>query len=527
MSDIEPTPTPEASTAAKTGLSNGVLAIVLVVILVILGGGGWLVYDKVIKSDASSALPATVLPASTLAVATVNTDPSLSEKVNLFNFIHKFPALKSKVTITAKDDPRKWILDQILKSAKCPSVNYDKDFASWLGNHFALGAVDAGAATPSPVAALETSNAGAATTTLNKLVACGKSKDFVFTVTGGYVVASDSKTHLDTIVAAAKAHPLSADAGYEKWTGKVDRDGIVNFYVAKAGVAEVFKLFSSQVHATIPDIQKSLGEFSGLAGSLSAVSDGLQLRVAVGSKTLAGNQSPLGDEIAKLPADSALVAGFGMPKDAAKTVTNGFLAGFGAGLGAKGEPAMTEAQTKAMIERYTGLTLPGDLTTLLGQALVLSIGGNAPADLTTVQSPLQLPVGLKIKGDPARIRAVIAKIEAKVGGSLTQMGMATKVSGNDYVLATNQSYANAITTAGTLGSDPVFAQAVPEASKAQGVFFLRIDSAWRTAIINLLDRMGMPNASEIADNTAGLSALGIASWTEGDAGMVDVKLTTK
>ncbi|MGN6722830.1 MAG: DUF3352 domain-containing protein [Marmoricola sp.] len=524
MSDTESNPTPAPAPAPKTGLSNGVLAVVLVVILAILGGGGWLVYDKVIKSDdSSSALPATVLPASTLAVATVNTDPSLSEKVNLFNFIHKFPALKSKVTITAKDDPRKWILDQILKSAQCPSVNYDKDFASWLGNHFALGAVDAGASTPSPVAALETSNAGAATSTLNKLVACGKSKDFVFTVTNGYVVASDSKAHLDTIVAAAKAHPLSADAGYVRWTAKVDRDGMVTFYVAKAGVAEVAKLLSSQVNATIPDFQKSLGEFSGLAGSFSAVSDGLQLRVAVGSKTLAGNQSLLGDAIAKLPADTAFVAGFGMPKDAANSFTDGLLAGFGA----KGGPAMTEAQSKAMIKRYTGLTLPGDLTTLLGRALVLSIGGNAPSDLTAVQNPLQLPIGLKIKGDPAKIRAVIAKIEAKLGGSLTQMGMATKVSGDDFVLATNQSYANAITTAGALSSDPAFAAAVPEASKAQGVFFLRIDSAWRTAIINLLDRMGMPNASEIADNTAGLSALGMASWTDGDAGMIDVKLTTK
>lgn len=527
MSEMESTPTP----TARTGPSNAVLAIVAVIILAILGGGGWVVYDQVIKSDSSSAAaPATVLPATTLAVATLNANPSLSQKVDLFNIIHKFPALKSKVTIGAQDDPRKWVIDQILKSDSCPAVSFDKDFKPWLGNQFALGAVKVGSAV-APVAALETSNGAAAKAALNKMVTCHGTKDFIFTVTGGYVVASNSLSHLDTIVAEARTKPLSADPAYQKWTGKVGGDGIVTLYAAKDGIQQLTAMFSDVAAGRVQNLKTVVSDFTGAAGSLSATNDGLELKLAIGSKALTGGATTLGNEVAALPADTALVAGLGMSpamsNQLSKSMTEGFTQGFAQGFAGAGGPAPTPAQVRAMIKQYTGLTVPGDIITLLGKAIVLSVGGNAPADLTTLQSPFQLPIGLKINGDTAKIKAVIAKVEAKMGGTLSEMGLATKTSPTDFVLATNQSYANAITGAGTLGTDPEFLAAVPDAAKAQGIFFLRIDSAWRTAIIDLLGREGMPNASDIAANTSALAALGVASWTEGDAGMVDVKLTTK
>lgn len=525
MSEIEPNAAPEA--APRTGLSNGVLAVVFVVILAILGGGGWVVYDTVVKTDDTTAvLPASVLPASTLAVATVNASPSMSQKIDLFNVISKFPALKSKVTIGAKDDPRKWVVDQILKKQSCPSVSYAKDFAPWLGNHFALGAVQEGSAT-APVAALETTDGSAATAALNKMVSCSGTNDFIFRVVGRYVVASDSTVHLNAIINEAQTSPLSTDPGYLKWSNKVGNDGILSFYVAPAGLESVLKMAAANMPGQALNFKTLLGEFKGMAGSLGATGDGLELKMAIGSSTIAGGTSALGDEIAKLPADTAIVLGIGMSSSASGNFAKGVIRGLGEALRGPRDQALTDAETKARIKQYTGLDVPGDITTLLGKAIVLSLGGNAPSDLSSLQSPMQLPLGLKIKGDPARIKAVIAKIEAKVGGTLAQMGFTSKVSGDDFVLATNQGYANAITTTGTLGSDPAFQAAVPDAAQARSLFFVRVDSAWRTAIMNMLSRMGLPNASDIAANTAGLSALGIASWTDGDAGMVDVKLTTK
>ncbi|MGN6162689.1 MAG: DUF3352 domain-containing protein [Marmoricola sp.] len=530
MSDIEPNAAPQPVASPKSGPSNALLAVVLVVILAILGGGGWLVYDKVIKSDDSTAaLPASVLPASTLAVATVNASPSLSEKLDLLHFIGKFPALKGKVAVGPKDDPRKWVIEQALKSAKCPSLSFAQDFAPWLGNHFALGAIDLGGSSPSPVAALETTDGAAAKAALAKVVACSKSHDFIYTVTGRYVVASDSQAHLDKVVAEAKAHPLSSDPGYTKWTSKVGSDGIVSFYVARAGVSALLAKFSADFGSRAAALKSAVGEFTGLAGSLSAVSDGIQLKMAIGSKTLTGGgTTALGSEVSTLPIDSTLVLGLGVTKGMADQVSKGFVTGLRQGLQAKDGTMPSAAQAKALFKQYTGLAAPEDVTTLLGQAVVLSFGGNAPTDLGTIQSPQQLPLGLKIKGDAGKIRALIAKVEAKIGGTLAQMGIVNKVAGQDYVIATNPSYAHAITDgAGKLGTDPEFKAALPEAAQAQSLFFLRIDSSWRTAILNLMERLGAPNASEVADNTAGLAALGIASWREGDAGMVDMKLTTK
>lgn len=518
---------PSSTQAPQPGLSNAVLALVAVVILAILGGGGWLVYAKVITTDSTTdVLPATVLPASTVAFVTVDANPSLSQKVDLLKVLGKFPALKSKVTIGAQDDPRKWVIEQILKST-CPSLSFAKDFAPWVGDHVALGAVDVGATSPAPVAALQARDGGAAISALKKMTACAKSKDFIFATSGGYVVASDSRAHLDKILTAAKTAPLSADATYRTWAGRFDADGIVRFYVAPSAVELLAKAVGSGQPQVAQQFKKALGSFRGMVGYLGATNDGLEFKMAIGSKALSSGTATLGTEIANLPADTALALGFGVAPSWSKKLSSSFLAGFGQGLSAGGRTLPSTAQFESMVKQYTGLSVPGDLATLLGKAVVLSVGGTAPADLAGLQSPFQLPIGLKIDGDPAKIRAVVAKIEAKVGGTLEHLGFTSRTRGSDYIVATNATYAQALAGSGSLGTDPTFLAAVANPDRAQGIFFLRFDSAWRTAIIKLLARTGMPDERQVLANTAPLSALGVSQWTDGDAAIVDVKLTTK
>lgn len=527
MSETESNPAATKASGAGDGLSNALLAVVAVVILAILGGGGWLVYAKVVNTASSStALPATVLPASTIAVATVDANPSLSQKVDLLNLIAKFPALKSKVTIGAQDDPRKWVIDQLLKSG-CPTLTFAHDFAPWVGDHYALGAVDVGTSTPAPVAALQEHDGTAATSALKKMTACGKTKDFIFAVSHGYVVASDSQAHLDKILAAATTTPLSADPTYTKWAGRFGTSGIVSFYVAPSAIDVMAKAFSSGQPGMAAPFKKALGSFTGMAGYLGATSDGLELKMAIGSTSISAGTATLGTEITALPADTAIAMGFGVAPNWSKQLSSGFLSGFGQGLSAGGHTLPSTAQIEAMIKQQVGLSVPEDLATLLGKAVVLSVGGNAPADLAGLRSPLQLPIGLKINGDPAKIRAVIRKVEAKAGGTLEQMGFTSKVQGSDFIVATNATYAQSLAGSGSLGSDPAFLAAVANPDQARAIFFLRIDSAWRTALIRLFAQMGMPDESKVLANTARLSAVGVSEWLEGGAGIVDVKLTTK
>ena len=523
MSDLESNPTPEPGAAPKAGPSNAVLAAVFVVILVILGGGGWLVYDKVIKSDSSStALPATVLPASTIAVATVDANPSLSQKVNLLNFIGKFPSLKSNVKIGVKDDPREWVVNEMMKSAHCSSMDFTRDFAPWLGEHFALAAVDVGTTDPAPVAALETTNGAAATAALDKVVTCSGSKDFVFKVVGRYVVGSDTQAHLRTIVNASTSSPLSADASYRKWMGAVGDPGLVNFYVAPRALTMLFDSFGAVPACERDVLHKALGQFSGIAGKLVANSDGLELIARVGVKSAIKPAGDLAHDVAQLPSDTALVLGIAPGTSVAPFTPRAMPSGC---RGVAGMPST--AQMMEMIQQRTGLTIPGDLQTLLGKAFVMTLGGNAPANITEIHGPAEVPLGVEVQGDTGKIQAVLAKVQARLGVSLEQMGLVEKVSNGRVILATNSSYANAISTPGGLGSDPAFKAAVPEASKAQMVMFVRIDSAWRTAILNMLHQSGDSSGGSAAANTAGLSALGIAGWVDNGAVVVDVKLTTK
>lgn len=516
---MQSNPTP----AARAGASNVFLSVVFVAILAILGGGGWMVYDKLIKSDGSStALPATVLPASTIAVATVDADPGLSQKVNLLNFIGKFPSLKSHVTIGVKDDPRKWVVNEMLKSSNCPSVSFNHDFAPWLGEHFALGAVDVGGAEPAPVAALETTNGAAATAALSKVVGCSGAKDFFFKVVGHYVVGSDSQAHLTTIVNAATSAPLSSDAGYKKWTSAVGDPGILNFYVAPQALTTLVKSVGAVPACEREALNKAFSQFSGIAGKLTANSDGLEVIARVGVKSSVKPTDVLARDVAALPSDTAVVLGVA-PSGSVGAYTPSTLPTGCQGVGGMPSPAAI----MGIIQQHTGLTLPGDLETLLGKAFVMALGGNAPADITQIQGPSQLPFGIEVQGDTAKIQAVLAKVQRKLGVTFAQMGLVQRVANGRFVLATNESYAGAITTSGALGSDPTFKEAVPQASKAQMIMFVRIDSAWRSAILAMLNRVGDPSAASAAANTAGLSAFGLAGWIDDGAVVMDMKLTTK
>ena len=73
----------------------------------------------------------------------------------------------------------------------------------------------------------------------------------------------------------------------------------------------------------------------------------------------------------------------------------------------------------AEAEAETGLTLPEDLQTLLGDGL--SVAVDSSVDLGAMASgsgdvdPADLPVGVRIVGDPDEITGVLDKVEAALG----------------------------------------------------------------------------------------------------------------
>ena len=147
-------PVPPAASGGS-GRRTALIAGGAVVLLAAAGAGTWAAMSFL----GSGAEPTEALPSGTLAYASVDLDPSGSQKIEAFRMLEKFPAIKEELGgFDAQDDIRR----KIFEEADCEGLDYDDDIAPWIGTTFAVAAVDAGEKQPSPVGVLEVTDAGAA-----------------------------------------------------------------------------------------------------------------------------------------------------------------------------------------------------------------------------------------------------------------------------------------------------------------------------------------------------------------------------
>lgn len=265
-------------------------------------------------------------------------------------------------------------------------------------------------------------------------------------------------------------------------------------------------------------IKKALARFKGAAGALRFADGGAELEVVGGGvdKDLVSDKDA-GDLVTGLPGDTTAVLGLAIPQGWAKKLTDN-LDGLGLPLLGSG------SDLKGQIGDQLGITIPDDLETLLGQGVAISLSGTPVDDVTSIQSPQDLPVGLTIKGDPDKIKAVIAKIEAKTGETLAGNGVTVESGDGRVSLAFDSSYAKALQAGGgDLGDNDTFTKVVPEADKASAVLYVDFNSAWRQAIAKSLDPS---ESTDFLANTEPLEGLGFSSWSDGGTSHVLVKLTT-
>lgn len=505
---LEPEPSPQPAPPRRTAL----IAAVSVAVVAILGVGSF----AAVKLLGGGPQPSEALPTSTLAFVAVDLDPSAGQKIEAIKMMRKFPELKKQVDLHTRDDIRTYVFDEATKDNGCSRLSYDEDVKPWLGERAALGAVDVGGKTPAPVLALQYSDQGKAKAGLDALVACSKTNDVFYAFEDAYVVISDTAAHAKSIASDAKAHPLSADADYQKWTEASGDPGVVSFYVAHKAADYFLREFGSQFASATADLKQQLAGFQGMAGTVRFADGGMELETAAGGLSTAMSPARVGDDVARLPGDTALALGFGVPDDFASRIVDS--------LKSQGDLFDRGIQ---QLEQQTGLSLPEDLQTLLGNAVTFSVGGNAPLDLTSVKKPEDVPAGLAITGDPAKIRAVLDKVSERTGRSLDDLGVNVQTGDGHIALATSGSYARALITGGKLGDNASFTRVVPHADTANAVIYVDFNSAWRDSFLALAEKEGSAkDAEEFNANTRPLSALGISSWLDGRTAHALVKLTT-
>jgi hypothetical protein len=506
-----------------------VLSAVAVTAVAVLGGGAYAAYSFLAGGGPH---PEDVLPASTIGVVSVDLDPSAGQKISAIRSMRKFPALKDTLGLHADDDLRKYAVDKLLEQTDCPGVDFAADVEPWLGKRAGFGAVDLDGGDPVPAIALQVDDTAKAETGFAALVDCAGGDDLGFAVGKDYLIASDTTAHAEAILDEGTRHPLADDPGYRRWTGAVGDAGVVSFYVSHAaaryfrdlvdefgaGVGGPFTPGGGTAGAGVsPRAADPFQAFQGLAGTVRFADGGMELALATGgTKDLSGG-APVGPRLARLPEDTAVALGLGVPEDFARTVVDQ--------LG--GVLDDSSGSFADEIESQTGLDLPRDLQVLLGDSVTFSLGGKAPADLDAVQQPDEVPAGVTIHGDADRIRAVIAKVEDHLGTRLADVPLVLDASGDTVVIATSQDYADRLLAPGGLGSTARFRSAVPESDRASGVLYLDARSRWRDAIADLVSGVAGDAAGRRFDeNTRPLTSIGVSTWN--DAGVTHslLKLAT-
>jgi hypothetical protein len=349
------------------------------------------------------------------------------------------------------------------------------------------------------------------------------------------MVVSDNQAHADSIAAAATRSALQDDASFQKWTGAVGDPGVVTMYASPQAPEALMKAEQKEMRYSLGPSSGSsstqmLGpeagmnkvwkayrdkykHFQGAAGVLR-FHDGAIEAEFVGQSAPKGTNAPAAD-LSDLPASTAAAFGVG--------IKHGWLHGYTKQLAPLVGGEADLRRMIAMANRQTGLSLPGDLAKLLGDGVTLSLDSSADLQaLSQNPDPSTVPVGLRIKGDPASITGVVDKIKAALGPQAPSL--VTKSGDGVVAVGLDKQYVDSLAGHGTLGSDPTFTSVVPHADQSSAAFYVNFDAGngWMRHLADTLSH-GDPS---VKANVAPLKAFGISGWADGGVTHGLVRLTT-
>lgn len=535
--DHEPTP-PSGSDNRKRLIALGAVVGAAAVV----GGGAW----AVSSFFATGSQPAQALPDSTVAYVSLDFDPSGAQKVEAIRMLRKFPAIQEQLQLKEDDDPLEKLFDELVKDGECKDLSYADDVEPWLGQRAALAAVDMGGETPEPVGVLQTKDADAAIEGIDKIAeACGGDPgETGFVASGEWVVVAETKKIAEQVITATDKGSLDGDDAYAKWTDEAGDDGIVTVYVAKGATQYAEQLFDEGMAsgltpsplgsddpfaeedpfgeedpfadepAELPeDLKAQLEEFEGMAMKVRFDDASLEIEMAssaTDSIQAVASSDNGGDLVASLPADT--VAAFGMGFD------EGWVDRLVEQVVKASDGEMTAEELYAEGEELTGLSMPEDIETLMGEGIAIALGSGIDVDAVTNGGITELPVGVKIDGDPEAIDDVLDKLRPEMGEDAELMELE---SGDGVaVLSPNSEYRSTLVEDGKLGDDSTYRRVVEAGDDAVGVLYVNFD-----ADDNWLVRLAEEDP-DIAENVEQLEAFGISSWLDGDVAHGLVKLTT-
>lgn len=485
--------------------------------------------------------PSQALPADTLAYAAVDLDPSGKQKIEAIRTLRKFPGFVENAKIGEDDDVLKRLFELAQEEEEeCTDLTYDADIAPWLGQKFAMAAVDGGEDTPFPVGVVQVDGEDEARAGIEKLAECGEDEPEEYGlafVDDTWAVVAETQDQADAVVAGVEDGTLRDDDDFQKWTEETGEAGIVHLYAAPAlgqvlidhfdeifglGDAAISSLDGSTGSAPEPEIpdeaRKAFENFAGAAGTVRFNDGAVEAEFVTAKDSSYEGISPSDagvDALASLPATTAGALGLGLEEGWLDVVIGQMEPLFEEELGMSSDDALAE------LEKQTGLTKE-DIESLGGESIALAIDGSIDPDaFRGMSGMMEVPVGLKVKGDTDKIEAALDKLREAAGPEASQY-LLSKSSGDYVVIAMSEDYLDKLADEDGLADEKVFEDVVGSDDPAM-VFFVSFDAGdnWLDRVVSDL---GAPE--EVRENVEPLAGVGVSAWLDDDVAHTLVKLTT-
>lgn len=465
--------------------------------------------------------PAESIPSTAVGYVSLDLDPSASQKIEAFTILRKFPALKKELDLNSSDDLRRLVFDAMQKDGTCTDLDYAKDIEPWIGDRIAVAGAPVGGDL-APLVTLQVTDQEAADAGLRELFACGEPDTKVgIAFNGDYAMVSDTQKHADALASATAQGTLADDPTFQEWTAKVGDPGIVTMYAAPGAGEHLAEMMggipagnwfayslSGQPDPVSEEVKALYKDFRGMAGVIRFADGAVEAEFAGDGMSAASNLPKGGSDshVDELPASTAAAFAVALPDgwfDAWLDEMERMLPE-----GESMEDLMIEA------ERQTGLDLPQDIETLLGEGFAFAVDSDLDVDAMSSGDLNRIPVGLRITGNPSEILPVVDKIKAAIG---PESEMLIVDSGDGVVaLGVSPDYVGSLAKDGGLGGLLAFQAAVPDADVASGVGYVNFDS-----FDGLLDRLAkemgpMGGETGMVENLKPLQALGFSSWLDED-----------
>lgn len=488
------------------GSKRGYIPWIIGLVVVALLGGGAVAVRAALGGAAGG--PAEALPGSAVMFARIDVDPSADQKVQALRLANRFPSFGEETGLTNVDaDVRTALFDAIKGEAPgLADVDYATDIEPWLGSKAAMAVLpDAGDdGMPGIAVAIEVTDEDAATDGITKRLAASESDAGAgFAFLGSYAVIGETQELADSFVAAAEDSSLADNEDFAADMSALGDEGVASGW-ASADAAEVLNGLATSMGGMVPGGMDGMGVGAATDVPFQAGSQAFALRFDERYIEIATAGSGSELDISSSDTDSTIG---GLPEStlAAMSIANGgdYVQAMLDQMAAAAEQTGQDFDRLVnRFEKQTGLAVPDDFATLLGNHFTLAVD----SQLGDIASPSDLRVGALLDTDTAAAQAIIDKLVAAAGGGIELASVET-----DGLLAVgpNEAYAGEL-TGGSLGDTAAFEQAVAYGLDSDVSFYLSFDA------LQELDLFSDSMDAEASENFSPLEAVGFSMQFTGD-----------